>query len=207
MYKKSLYKTNLFLIFGVIAIVISLSGLLLLFSNIIKAELKYQFKKINLSNKSKEKQVLLPVKPVDNNFSVIIPKIDINAKVIPNIDPFNSKEYLDALSKGVAHAKGTSYPTEAGNTFIFAHSTTASIINVNRYNAIFFLLDKIEKEDMIYVVYKGKSYQYKVYNKVIVDPNRVDFLTQKSKRQTLTLMTCWPFGTTLKRLLVFAEKN
>lgn len=200
-------RKNLFLIFGIAAIFISLAGLLLLFFNVIKAEFNYQSKKFNSFNKTKEKQISLSVKPVDNNFSVIIPKLDINAKVLPNIDPFNSEVYLTALSKGVAHAKGTSYPDKKGNIFIFAHSTTTNIIDVNRYNAIFYLLGKLSKEDVIYLVYKGKNYQYKVYGKEIVNPDRVGFLAKKENKQTLTLMTCWPPGTTLKRLLVFAEKE
>jgi len=45
-----------------------------------------------------------------------------------------------------------------------------------------------------------------VIGKEIVDPTRVEFLTRKSNREFLTLQTCWPPGTTLKRLLVFAVR-
>src|SRR3989338_9861181 len=42
--------------------------------------------------------------PQDPNFSVVIPKIGANSRVLPNIDASDDKIYLDALNKGVAHA-------------------------------------------------------------------------------------------------------
>lgn len=196
-----------YLIFGLTTITVSLTGLLLLFSNVIMIELTYQLKKKNISKNEEKSQVALPVVPVDSNFSVIIPKIDVNAKVISNIDPFSREEYLEALSKGVAHAKGTSFPDQKGNTFIFAHSTTDNILDVNRYNAIFYLLGKLERGSLIYLVYKGKNYQYKVSQIKIINVDRVEFIDGNSDDETLTLMTCWPPGTTLKRLLIIAAKT
>ena len=55
------------------------------------------------------------------------------------------------------------------------------------------------------VIYKGKRYIYRVTNKLIVDPNEVKYLTKRLNYEQLTLQTCWPPGTTLKRLLVIAK--
>src|SRR5687768_8091733 len=43
-------------------------------------------------------------------FQISIPKINANAPVIPNVDPFNEIEYKKSLENGVAHAKGTVMP-------------------------------------------------------------------------------------------------
>lgn len=142
--------------------------------------------------------------PVDSQFSIIIPKVEINAKVIPDVDPFNAKEYKAALEKGAAHAKGTSYPDKEGNVFIFAHSTRFAA-DVQQYNAVFYLVDKLETGDDIHLAYKEKIYHYKVKEKKIIDPAEIEFLENTSKEKTLTLMTCTPAGTTLKRLLVIGQ--
>ncbi len=143
--------------------------------------------------------------PVNTDFSIVIPKIGANAKIIPNIDAGNEKIYLEALNHGVAHALGTAFPGEGGHIFLFAHSTDY-FWNVGVYNAIFYLLNKLESQDEINIFYKGYRYVYKVINKKIVDPSQVEYLTQKSNKEFLTLQTCWPPGTTLKRLLVFAVR-
>ncbi len=153
--------------------------------------------------RDKKIQVLTPEDP---NFSIIIPKLAADARVIPNVDPANESEYLAALRKGVAHARGTAFPGENGHIYLFAHSTDY-FWNVGTYNAVFYLLYKLNKGDEIDLFYKGQRYVYNVIGKQIVNPDQIEFLTRKSNGEFLTLQTCWPPGTTLKRLLVFATRK
>ena len=141
--------------------------------------------------------------PVNTEFSILIPKIGANSIIIPNVNPANEDEYLAALKKGVAHALGTNFPGENGHIFLFAHSAD-NIFDVGTYNAVFYLLYKMEKNDEINLFYKDKRYIYKVIDKKIVDPSEVNYLTRKTDSEFLTLQTCYPPGTTLKRLLIFA---
>lgn len=143
--------------------------------------------------------------PVDPNFSIVIPKIGANAKILSNIDASDEKSYLDALNSGVAHTLGTAFPGEGGHIFLFAHSTDY-FWNVGTYNAIFYLLYKLEKNDEVDLFYQGQRYVYRVIGQEIVDPSQVQYLTRKTNREFLTLQTCWPPGTTLKRLLIFAVR-
>lgn len=143
--------------------------------------------------------------PEDPNFSIVIPKIGANAKIIPNVDAANETIYLDALQKGVAHVSGTAFPGERGHIFLFAHSTDY-FWNVGTYNAIFYLLYKLEANDEVDLFFKGQRYVYRIIDTKIVDPSEVVYLTRKTNREFLTLQTCWPPGTTLKRLLVFAVR-
>ena len=143
--------------------------------------------------------------PEDPNFSIVIPKIGANAKILPNINASDENIYLDALNKGVAHTLGTAFPGEGGHIFLFAHSTDY-FWRVGSYNAIFYLLYKLEKNDEVDIFYQGQRYVYRVIGKEIVDPSQVQYLTRKTNREFLTLQTCWPPGTTLKRLLIFAVR-
>ena len=143
--------------------------------------------------------------PVDPEFSIVVPKIGANAKVIANTNAADEKEYLDVLEKGVAHTLCTAFPGEGGHVFLFAHSTDY-FWNIGNYNAVFYLLYKLEKVDEVNLFYQGQRYVYKIIGHQVVDPSQVQYLTRKTNREFLTLQTCWPPGTTLKRLLVFAVR-
>jgi len=145
--------------------------------------------------------------PKDTEFGIVIPKIGANAKVFPNIDPSNEKEYLAVLAQGVAHAKGTVFPGLKGVTYLFAHSTD-NWWNVGRYNAVFYLLKDMDVNDSVVMFFKNIRYNYVVIDKKIVDGNDTSYLTdaQNGGPERLVLQTCWPPGTTLKRILVVAKR-
>lgn len=144
--------------------------------------------------------------PVDSEFGIVIPKIGANARIIPNVDPSNETVFLQALQIGVAHAQGTVFPGQNGNIYLFAHSTD-NWWNVGRYNAIFYLLKELTIGDKVVLFFQNKRYNYVIVDTKIVDPTEVSYLTdaQKSTEQKLIMQTCWPPGTTWKRLLVFAK--
>jgi LPXTG-site transpeptidase (sortase) family protein len=188
---------------------IAVALLLVQYFPLIKAEITYIFRKSEnktaavtlgeATNTSDQKTI----RAADNDFSLVIPKIGVNIKVIPDVDPNNDQEYQQALSKGVAHAKGTSTPQDHKNTVLFAHSTD-NFYNATRYNAIFYLLNKLEIGEKAYVVYDSRVYEYSVVKKQIVEKDAISYMEQQEKGR-LTLITCWPPGTTLKRLVVVAE--
>ncbi len=142
--------------------------------------------------------------PVNTDFGLVIEKIGANSAVIANVDPFNSIEYQATLSRGVAHAKGTALPGESGNVFLFSHSS-ADFLTATRYNSIFYLLDKLAVGDKVNLYYQQKKYTYELKKKSLVLPEEISYLTGKKDESTLTLMTCWPPGTSLKRLIWQAD--
>ncbi len=170
----------------------------------ITREFSIDASKGSLSEAAKKENMEVLV-PLDADYSIVIPKIAANAVVLPNVSVTDKEAYLQALQTGVAHAEGTAYPGEGGHIFLFAHSTDY-IWNVGTYNAVFYLLYKLETGDEINIFYKGQRYVYRVTGKEVVDPSEVEYLTRKTDREFLTLQTCWPPGTTLKRQLVFAER-
>lgn len=144
------------------------------------------------------------IAPVDTDFGIVIEKLNANARVISDVDPTNELEYVAALGKGVAHAKGTNYPGEKGNIYLFSHSIDAPW-NVVRFNAVFYLLNKMESGDRIIMFYKGRRYDYIVYDKSIVPPEDTSYLTNVYDQSVLTLQTCDPPGTLSNRLIVRAR--
>jgi LPXTG-site transpeptidase (sortase) family protein len=143
--------------------------------------------------------------PKDPLFSILIPKIGASAKVFPNVDPDNPDIFLPVLQQGIAHAKGSVFPGHPGNTYLFAHSTD-NWWDVGRYNAVFYTLGNLSEKDEIIVFFENRRYDYVVTQKLIADPQDVTLLTAKHKGpQQLVLQTCWPPGTTWKRLYVIAK--
>lgn len=142
--------------------------------------------------------------PESTEFGVIIPKLNVNTTVVQEVNAANEKEYFSALEKGAAHAKGTVFPGQDGNSFIFAHSTL-NFWDVARYKAVFTLLRKLEPGDRIITFYQGQRYDYQVKEKKIVEASDISDLTPFAQGKRLTLQTCDPPGTTLRRLIVIAE--
>ena len=181
---------------GVLLVICALLLFIYIFAPIFKIELNYS---LNKPNKSVSQIV-----PIDKNFSIVIPKIGANSRIISNVDPYNSFVYQQSLTKGVAQARGTAFPDEEGNMFLFSHSSV-NIIEATRYNSIFYLLSKLKKGDGIFVYYRNIRYSYKVVETKIVDAKEISYLDPKKGTKMLTLMTCWPAGTSYKRLLVVAK--
>lgn len=140
---------------------------------------------------------------VDSFFSVAIPRIGAASNIIMNVDPYNKTAYQKVLKKGVAHAKGSSVPGRGGQIYLFAHSTD-SLINVSRFNAVFYKLKDLIAGDEIIVYYAHHKYEYRVSEVRVVEPDDLSWLEQKGGKERLLLQTCYPPGTTRKRLVVLA---
>lgn len=194
---------------GNLLILLALAGLSLSLYPLVKAEITFrrsrlpqqklvsQFARINAA------AVAPTVIPPDPNFSLIIPKIAASAPVIANVDAQNAQKYNQALKQGVAHGAGTVFPGMKGSVWLFAHSA-ASPWDIRNYNAVFYLLDRMEEGDEVIVFFQGKRFNYRVSEKMIVSSKDTSFYSQKEE-EILVLQTCWPPGTTQKTLLVLAR--
>ncbi len=147
---------------------------------------------------------ILPEEPVDLGFSVLIPKIDVNAPVIPNVSVTIEKEYMNALRKGVAHAEGTALPGQTGNIFLFAHSSL-NFWQLGPYATVFNMTKKLEKGDVVILFYNGDAYEYIVYEMEVVPGWDTSPFDAEYERSVVTLITCDPPGTTLNGRVVKAK--
>lgn len=185
---------RLFLLISVFCLLAAVMLLFLTYQPVITEEVKY------LTTK---KQANL--QPVNQEFGIVIPKINANAKIIRDVNPYVSSIYQQALTQGVAHAQGTGLPGEKANIFLFAHSS-GNWYQANRFNSVFYLLYKLEKGDLIEIYFRGTKFKYEVENKYYVNADEVKYLSRKRTEETLTLMTCWPPGTTSQRLIIEGKR-
>lgn len=109
------------------------------------------------------------------------------------------------LSKSLIHYLPKSLPGEYGNVAIFGHSTLPQLYNPKDYKSIFTYLPSLEKGDIIKVKISDIEYEYVVYDMFVVDPDEISVLDQQKDGSYLTLITCVPPGTYLKRLVVKAK--
>jgi LPXTG-site transpeptidase (sortase) family protein len=143
--------------------------------------------------------------PIDTEFSIVIPRIGASSRIVANVDPSNEDIFKPALEMGVAHAEGSVFPGMRGNVYLFAHSAD-NFWNAGQNNAIFYLLKDLKEGDEVVIFYQGKRYNYFVTGSKIADPEDVSLITNAQEgNEQLILQTCWPPGTTFKRLFVFAR--
>lgn len=144
------------------------------------------------------------ITPINTEFSLIVPKIGINAPIIGSVNPLDEKAYSEALKQGVAHASTSFFPDQNGVVYLFSHSTNYEWF-VKDLNAIFYLLKNLEAGDQIILFYKGNRYTYELREKRIVAPTEISYIMPIEGDRTLILQTCWPPGSTYERLLLFAD--
>ena len=134
-----------------------------------------------------------------------IPLIDIQQKKVEWVDELNDI-FMKELENGVIRYPGSAKPGDAGNSFIFGHSSNFPWMQWE-YNDVFSLLDKVSYDDEIVVYYGQEKHIYKIRTKNVISPGDVSVLQNEvsDDRSKLTLMTCWPIGTTLNRLVLTWE--
>jgi len=143
-----------------------------------------------------------------------IPNISDNSLYIESINvktpitfrvPNDATEVSENLKKGLIQIEGTSLPGEKGNVFITGHSSNYPWIRSD-YNSVFALLDKLVIGDLILIKFQNTNYIYQIRDKFITPPTNISVLNADDDRSTLTLMTCTPIGTNLRRLIIRAEQ-
>lgn len=148
-----------------------------------------------------DKKVLGSDTTIPEYFYMTVPKLKIEKALVET----NAKTLDPSLALG--HYKGSALPGKVGNTFIYGHSVLPWFFNPKNYKTIFSTLDKLSTGDLIHIWYKTEKLTYVVETKELLHPDAVkplaevkpDFLNES----TVTLMTCAPPGTKLKRLLVY----
>lgn len=144
---------------------------------------------------------------------VRIPSIGVDAPIVTpeiGVEALTSEDWngledsiRDSLQQGVVHYPGTAEAGRKGNFFLTGHSSNV-FWEPSEYNTVFALLPRLEPGDDIFVTVDQQEYHYVVTEKYEVNPKDVSVLDQGDGKK-MTLMTCTPVGTTLKRLVVTAE--
>ncbi len=137
-----------------------------------------------------------------------IPSLNMkHVRLEPNVPSSPESVYQKALSKGVAHLKGTPLPGAGGNSIIYGHSGITSLLRFNNPGLVFTKLEKIQVGAKIYIHKDGKTLTYKVMSKKIIPPQDLSTVVKASNIDRITLVTCWPLGVGTKRLIVIAYRQ
>jgi len=102
------------------------------------------------------------------------------------------------LDKGAGLLEGTPAPGMPGNSAIAAHRNRA-------YGSMFNRLDEVGVGDTVTVKDKNSTYQYEVYETLVVEPHETSVLNGSQDEKVLTLITCTPIDTATHRLIVKAK--
>ena len=130
-------------------------------------------------------------------YNLSIPKLKISQAVV--------QIGGEDLSESLIHYPGTALPGQYGNVVVFGHSVLPQFFNPRKYQTIFSTLPTLEIDDEILVDFDGIEYLYRVVQLKEVSPNDVSVLEQHYDAEYLSLVTCVPPGTYLRRLIVRAK--
>jgi len=101
------------------------------------------------------------------------------------------------LRRAAGHIRGTAVPGQPGNIGIAAHRDT-----------FFRPLRKVRLNDIVTIATQRTEYHYRVVSTRVVRPDEISVLSP-SKKQILTLVSCYPFyfvGPAPNRFIVRAER-
>ncbi len=142
---------------------------------------------------------------VSSENKLIIPKLNVD---VPLNFGVSVDGVMNAMNYGVVHYRingASAYPGEIGNFVVMGHSA-GDVYSANQYKFIFSGLERLEEGDIMYVHYNSVRYTYRMVGREVILPTEVSKLVIETNKPMMTLVTCWPLGTSQKRLLISAEQ-
>lgn len=138
---------------------------------------------------------------------ITIQKIGVDVPMIWSKSADESSLQED-LKSGVVLYPKTASPGQNGNAVISGHSSNYVWVPGN-FNHIFKDLNNLsagDKVDVKMIQNNGRVfiYHYQVSGKTITSPDD-PMIFETTSEPTLTLSTCWPLGTNLRRLIIKAD--
>lgn len=126
-----------------------------------------------------------------------------------NLDPRSTQDWKTigaALRQGVVLTDDTT-PDDGITRFLLGHS---SDIWPHRYAYVFAGMNSARVGDSFEVRLADVTYNYRVTQKMLVNPTDMDSFAQMEAREQgqdrIIIVTCWPLFTTQQRLVVVGER-
>ena len=131
--------------------------------------------------------------------SLEIPSLDL---ILPLSLAKNEPEAQEKLKEGVVlFLPESSFPVEKGKAVILGHSAP-NFWPAKKYDTAFSKISQLKKGDLIILNFNQISYFFSVKEKFYLEKGQP--LPQETKNGTLFLISCWPPGQDLKRIVVMA---
>lgn len=135
--------------------------------------------------------------PSHSTYTLSLPRLGIKQALV--------KTDSQDLKESLIHYPGTAEPGDLGNTVIFGHSVLPQFFNPTNYISIFSTLHTLDEGDTLTLEADNATYTYQIYDLYEVEPSDLSPLAQTYDERRLTLITCTPPGTYLRRLIVRAR--
>lgn len=143
---------------------------------------------------------------------LIVSKINLDVPLVDskykNELDFTQWNFDEELENWVVKYPTTPEPWSEWNTLFFGH-TSQERREKNPYSTVFSRMPELDQWDEVKIIRNGKLYEYKIIEKIIVTPSKVNLQYQKYQEGWLdfiTLMWCYPLGRTDKRMMLTAKR-
>lgn len=133
----------------------------------------------------------------DDVYTLTIDKLGIKSAIV--------KYGHHDLKESLIQYPETAMPGDLGNTVIFGHSVLPQFFSPTNYISIFSILHTLSPGDTLEINYDNVTYTYEIYDMYEVAPEELSPLAQTYEARRLTLITCTPPGTYLRRLIIRAN--
>lgn len=136
-----------------------------------------------------------------------IPKLEVSVPLIWSQSP---DDFTADLEKGVIHYPGTAYPGQLGLAYISGHSSNY-IWSQSAYSHVFSRLNELKAGDEFFISLTRAegdkiSLRYVVFDRREFRPeDQTQFSPVVFGESEVYLSTCWPLGSTAKRMVVSAR--
>lgn len=163
-----------------------------IYTGVVQDSLQKQWKDQLTKAKTSPPESTLPTDTQNLFGRLLIPKLELDVIVLEGTD-------MSTLTKGPGHIKQTAKPSDArGNTVISGHRTT--------FGAPFAALDRLTNGDSLTLITTAGRFEFEVSGSASVKPTDLSVIGQDYEGR-LTLTTCDPPGSAVRRLVVWGTKK
>ncbi len=146
-----------------------------------------------------------PVRGLASNGAsyISVPTIGVNAP-ISFTESTSQKVFASLLNVGVLHYPESALPGDIGTTIILGHSAPPNWPKI-RYDSVFNKLKDLKVGNEIIIDFQGEKYKYLVKNTYFLKAGEDLTPLLTFNKSMVLLVSCWPPGHNLQRIVVEAE--
>ncbi|MCL1929740.1 sortase [Candidatus Saccharibacteria bacterium] len=146
--------------------------------------------------------------PVGEDNMLVIPKLGLESPLVFDARSNQETDMQEALERGVVWynlPKANSMPGQLGNAVFLGHSS-GDIFYGGQFKYIFSKLNRLNVGDTFYLNFNKKRYIYSIERREVIWPNEFDKLYMGDGNAWVTLITCDPPGSSVRRLAIYGKQ-
>jgi sortase A len=146
--------------------------------------------------------------PISEDNMLVIPKLGLESPLVFDARSNQEADMQEALERGVVWydlPNANSRPGQLGNSVFLGHSS-GDIFYGGQFKYIFSKLNRLNIGDTFYLTYSGKRYIYSIEKREVIWPSELDKLYIDDGSAWVTLITCDPPGSSVRRLVLYGKQ-